>query len=78
MKYINYTALKERYTIPELCDLYGMEKSDLKAASKAYNIEPERASDGVAYFNRFQVRRLHNELYKAERIQETKEDDVWG
>lgn len=78
MKYIDYNALKERYTIAELCELYGMSKTDLQAACKAYNIEPERASDGVAYFNKFQVRRLHNELYKAERMQEVKEDDVWA
>lgn len=78
MKYIYYNALAETYTVPELCELFEMTKEDLKAASEAYNMKPVRNERGVPVFNKFQVRRLHNELYKAERSQESKEDDLWA
>lgn len=78
MQYIDYKKLKEYYTIDEVCQLFDMSKADLKAACKAYNIEPEKRADSIGYFNRFQVRRLHNELYKAERSQESAEDDLWS
>ena len=36
MKFIDYNSLKEFYTIPEVCELFEMAKSDLKEKCSGY------------------------------------------
>jgi len=63
MEYIDYKSLKESYSISELCDLFGMNKLDLKLKCEEYGIKPSRNQVGVGVVSRFDVCRLHNRLY---------------
>lgn len=42
MKYIDYTELKEFYTIQETCELFEMPKEELKEKCTKYGINPAR------------------------------------
>jgi len=61
--YINYHDLKESYTIPELCKLFQMEKSDLRKKCDQYEIKPRRDEIGEYFFVKYDVRKLHNAIY---------------
>jgi hypothetical protein len=67
MKFIDYNALKEFYTIRETCALFEMSKDALKVKSDEYGISPSRNELGEAGFPKYDIRRLHNKLYYEER-----------
>lgn len=75
--YIKYKEMKEFYTIPEVCLLFGMSKSSLKAACEKYGVEPRRNEIGEYGFVAYDVRKLHNALYHEEKAQQ-EEDDPWA
>ena len=67
MKFIDYTSLKEFYTISETCELFEMSKADLKEKCSKHNIIPTRNEIGDAGFVKYDIRRLHNKLYYEDR-----------
>ena len=77
MKFIDYNALKEFYTIQETCELLEMKKDDLKEKCLKYNIIPPRNESGDAGFVKYDIRRLHNKLYYEDR-EHQKEWDPWA
>lgn len=77
MKFIDYNALKEFYTIQETCELLEMKKDDLKEKCLKYNITPTRNEIGDAGFVKYDIRRLHNKLYYEDR-EHQKEWDPWA
>jgi len=76
--YINYNDLDEFYTIKEVCKLFQMEKSTLKQKCKQYDIEPRRNEIGDYGFVKYDVRKLHNNIYHEENKGGVKEDDPWA
>lgn len=77
MKFIDYNALKEFYTIQETCELFEMKKDDLKEKCSQYSVTPTRNEIGEAGFVKYDIRRLHNKLYYEERDHQ-KEWDPWA
>jgi hypothetical protein len=77
MKYIDYNSLKDFYTISEVCELFEMSKDALKDKCEQYDIAPRRNEIGEGVFAKYDVRRLHNELYYEERDHK-KEWDPWA
>lgn len=76
--YINYHELdKEFYTIPEVCQLFQVEKSYLKEKSKLYHIDPRQNEIGEYGFVKYDVRKLHNLLYHEDR-ENKQADDPWA
>ena len=76
IKYINYLELKEFYTIPELCELFGMSKDELKQKCKQYDIKPRRNEIGEHGFVKYDVRKLHNAIWHEQA--EERDDDPWA
>lgn len=76
IKYINYLDLKEFYTIPELCELFGMSKDELKQKCKQYDIKPRRNEIGEHGFVKYDVRKLHNAIWHEQA--EERDDDPWA
>lgn len=78
--YIDYHKLKESYTIPELCDLFQMEKGDLHNNCEQYAIKPRRDEIGDYGLVKYDVRKLHNAIYHEGdgRQRLCKEDDPWA
>ena len=77
MKYIDYKTMKEFYTISEACELLEMNKLELKLECEERGIWPIRNEIGEAGFSKYDMRKLHNILYYAER--ENKETwDPWA
>lgn len=74
VEYVNYSELKEFYTIPEVCDLLGLPKSELKALCQDLNIRPHKNEIGEHGLVKYDVRKLHNYLYHAA----DKDDDPWA
>lgn len=72
--YINYWEMDEFYTISEVCKLFCMSKEDLKKACEQYGVEPRRNEIGDHGFVKYDVRKLHNNLYKASKGY----DDPWA
>lgn len=77
MKFIDYTELKEFYTIQETCELFEMPKEELKEKCTKYGINPARNEIGDAGFVKYDIRRLHNKLYYEDR-EHQKEWDPWA
>ena len=71
--YIHYAELKEFYTLKEVCDLFRMEKRELKKKCEAYDIHPRRNEIGEWGLVTYDVRKLHNLLYH-----EGDEDQAWN
>ena len=46
MKYIDYSNMKEFYTIDEVCRLFELDKAELKQHSKKYGVEPQEDQYG--------------------------------
>ena len=61
--YIDYKKLKDFYTIEEVCDLFQMEKNQLRGKSEFYHIFPRQNEIGDWGFVTYDVRKLHNLLY---------------
>ena len=67
MKFIDYNSLKEFYTIPEVCELFEMAKSNLKEKCAQYSVNPTRNEIGEDGFVKYDIRQLHNKIYFEER-----------
>ena len=77
--YINYKDLNEFYTIPEICQLFQMEKSEVKSKCEQYGVVPRRNEIGAYGLVKYDVRKLHNTLYHEDAPADpTKEDDPWA
>ena len=72
--YINYFEMNEFYTINEICRLFEMSKEALRKACEQYGVEPRRNEIGDHGFVKYDVRKLHNAIYKASKG----EDDPWA
>lgn len=46
MPFVKYKELKEFYTIKETCELFEMEKGDLKEKCECYDVIPRRNEIG--------------------------------
>ncbi len=77
VSYINYIEMREFYTIREVCQLFHCEKDELKQACKKYGVEPRRNEIGEYGFVTYDVRKLHNTLYREGKAQQ-EEDDPWA
>ena len=73
--YINYTDLKEFYSIQEVCEMFKMTKEELRKKTEQYKIQLTRNDDKVYGFLRHDVRSLHNKLYYENRTRE--EENPW-
>ncbi len=71
--YVNYREREEFYTIPQLCELFDMDKSSLRKKCEQYDIKPRRNEIGEYGLVKYDVRKLHNTLYYEDRM----EDDPW-
>lgn len=79
--YINYSGLAEFYTIQQLTELFNMSKQELKAKCAQYGIFPRQNEVGEYGFVRYDVRKLHNQLYYEGRDKSKgngKVDDPWA
>ena len=72
--YIDYYAMKEFYSIPEVCELFEMQKEELRKQCELYQVAPHRNEIGEYGFVKYDVRKLHNAIYKASR----EDDDPWA
>ena len=77
--------MKEFYTIPEVCRLFEIEKSDLKKYCERYHIEAQEDLYGNFGFPKRVLRELHNKIYKEQNSNDTvqpphkrKEVDPWA
>lgn len=77
--YICYNDLEEFYTLKSVCNLLKMDKENLKQSCKRYDINPQRNEIGDWGLSRYDLRRLHNFLYKEEKsLAARKDDDPWA
>ena len=72
--YINYKEPEEFYTIPQLCQLFCMDKSTLKKKCEQYNISPRRNEIGEYGLVKYDVRKLHSAIYHEDEV----DDDPWA
>ena len=72
--YIDYFGMKEFYSIVEVCELFEMSKDELRKQCDLYGIAPRRNEIGEYGFVKYDVRKLHNTIYKAGKG----EDDPWA
>lgn len=77
IEYLNYKNLKEFYTIPETCEIFGLAKEVLKAKCEEYRIKPVRNEQGEGGFRKYTFRMLHNALYREDR-KNRQEWDPWA
>ncbi len=64
MKYVLYRDMKEFYTIPKLCRLFELDKSELRQHADKYAISPVENQFGNWGFLKAGVQKLHNAIYK--------------
>ena len=77
--YICYNDLEEFYTLKSVCKLLKMDKETLKQSCKRYDINPQRNEIGDWGLSRYDLRRLHNFLYKEGKASTNgKTDDPWA
>lgn len=78
--YVNYNELDDFCTLEAVCKLFRMEKSELKKKCEQYGIKPERNEVGDWGFTRYNLRRLHNQLYYEDKrvVGGRKGDDPWA
>ena len=77
--YVNYNELDEFYTLKGVCNLLKMDKEALRKSCKKYDINPQRNEIGDWGLSRYDLRRLHNFLYKEGRPDANgKGDDPWA
>ena len=79
--YVNYKELAEFYTVQQLAELFNMSKQELKAKCERYGIFPRQNEVGEYGFVRYDVRKLHNQLYCEGRDKSkgnSKVDDPWA
>ena len=73
--YINYHDMTEFYTIAEVCELFEMPKDTLRTQCELYKIAPRRNEIGEYGFVKYDVKKLHNAIYKANK---EGEDNPWA
>lgn len=80
IKYIDYNELDEFYSIPKLCKLFSMTKKELRYYCEKFSVVPRQNEIGEWGFVKYDVRMLHNKIYKSEKAnsKETRHDDPWG
>lgn len=77
--YINYNELDEFYTLKGVSNLLKMDKETLKQSCRRYDITPQRNEIGDWGLSRYDLRRLHNFLYKEGKASANgKTDDPWA
>ena len=76
--YINYKELDEFYTLKGVCQLLKLDKEALRKKCEQYDIRPQRNEVGDWGLSRYDLRRLHNFLYKEGKDVSGKEDDPWA
>lgn len=77
--YICYNDLEEFYTLKSVCNLLKMDKETLKQSCKRYDINPQRNEIGDWGLSCYDLCRLHNYLYKAEKgLTARRDDDPWA
>lgn len=74
--YIEYRKMKGFYTIEEVCDLFQIDKNQLRQKSEFYSILPRQNEIGEWGFVTYDVRKLHNLLYHEEGPR--KDQDPWA
>ena len=72
--YINYKELEEFYTIPQLCQLFCMDKSALKRKCEQYAVRPRRNENREYGLVKYDVRKLHSATYHEDEV----DDDPWA
>ena len=75
--YVDYMSLKEVYTIKEAAELLTLSKSQLKEACEANDIRPRRNEIGEWIIVKYDIRKLHNRLYHAGKVETEVTDDPW-
>ena len=85
MKYIDYSNMKEFYTIEDVCRLFELDKQELRRYSIQYGIEPQEDQYGNWGFRKILVRKMHNHIYKEQKATgqsagycDRKRSDPWG
>ena len=79
--YIDYKAVPEFCTINEVCRLFEVSKRELQELCETYDVQPRRNEIGDYGFVKYDVRKLHNNLYYENRGRTghtVKEDDPWA
>lgn len=77
--YIDYNSLEEFHTLKSVCSLFKIDKDKLKEKCGQYGISPQKNEVGDWGLTRFDVRKLHNSLYKEGRSGSNgKDDDPWA
>ena len=76
--YINYKDLDEFYTLKGVCQLLKLDKETLRKKCEQYDIRPQRNEVGDWGLSRYDLRRLHNFLYKEGKDVSGKEDAPWA
>ena len=76
--YVDYKKMKEFYTIPEVCELFEMEKSELKVKCRQYDVHPRRNEIGEFGLVKYDVRKLHNAIYYENIRSSDWEEDPWA
>ena len=74
--YINYMNMKEFYTIKEVWELFQMSKDELRRECETHQIEPRRNEIGEYGFVKYDVRKLHNLIYHADKTS-PKNESPW-
>ena len=74
--YINYKNMKEFYTIKEVCELFQMRKDELRQQCETYQVEPRRNEIGEYGFVKYDVCKLHNLIYHADKT-DAKIESPW-
>ena len=74
VEYIDYSTMKESYTVNEACELLGLTKKELKELCEMLKIKPRRDEIGDWILVKYEVRKIHNYLYHAAE----KDDDPWA
>ena len=64
--YICYAELKEFHTLKEVCELFRMEKQELKKKCETYGIHPRRNEIGEWGLVKYDVRKLHRMIQCGE------------
>ena len=75
--YIDYKTLEEFYTLSEVCKLLQLDKTTLRQKCEAYDIKPRQNEIGDWGLVKYDIRKLHNQLYHENRY-DKKEEDPWA
>ena len=67
MKYIDYTSMKDFYTIEEICHLLEIDKQALKFYVEKYDFEPVEDVFGNWGFPKKNLRKLHHLIYEEQK-----------